>query len=522
MNNQPMRTRRFARDLIWILVVLSAAVIGPVVYFSLQAQRDISEKFIDGAAEHAVETFQSMAQSMNGSIKMVRDWGASGKASLADIHGLNGLLFPVLKRDPMLFGISVTNTDGTSYYLTGNAEGWRTSETTTTESGRFSVQRVWDAGGQQVSEKKAPSQYDPRQRPWFLPALSEQSVYWTEPYRFYNRQVVGITASVSVAHRSENKQLVIAFDILLDDLFREIHRMAPSENSRVFIFRRDAQLYMPVLDGASPDFRSIGEVKDLLIKKMVASWMAEDSKSGYVFSVRHEGGRWWGGVRPLENANRTIWVGVIVPETDITGGVSRRRTILGGVGLFVVLCVGGLAFWMIRRYGHSLDDYADLYDHNDPEASIRRLISIGEGRAVEFKSTMRMNLHTHKPDKEIEMAWLKAVAAFMNTDGGTLLLGVTDSGGISGLESDGFANEDKCMLHFKNLINQHIGAELSQYMHFNIVRVNEKMVGVVVCSRSVQPVFLKTPKSEGFFIRNGPSSEALPVSKVLTYIRHRE
>ena len=36
-----------------------------------------------------------------------------------------------------------------------------------------------------------------------------------------------------------------------------------------------------------------------------------------------------------------------------------------------------------------------------------------------------MNLHTKKPGKEIEIAWLKGVTAFLNTDGGTLLIGMT-------------------------------------------------------------------------------------------------
>ena len=217
-----------------------------------------------------------------------------------------------------------------------------------------------------------------------------------------------------------------------------------------------------------------------------------------MFSVAHDEGIWWGGFRPLEKANRNICVGVMVPETDITGGVKRRRSTLWAVGLVVMLVTGGLSFLMVRRYGSTFDDYAFLYDHTDPEASIRRLIGIGEGRAVEFKSTMRMNLHTGKAGKEIEMAWLKAVAAFLNTDGGILLLGVTDSGEINGLEIDGFENQDKCMLHFKNLVSQHIGAELSKYLHFSIVRVDEKKVGVVICNRSTESVFLKTPKSEAF------------------------
>lgn len=269
-----------------------------------------------------------------------------------------------------------------------------------------------------MAEEKVPSQYDPRQRPWFLPALSAETVSWTVPYIFYNRKEAGIKASLSYGQAEDSKQTVVAFDILLDDLFQEIQRMVPSQNSRVFIFRQDAMLYMPESKDSTPDFKSMGEVKDLLIQKMVALWTAEKKDAGFVFSVAHDEGIWWGGFRPLEKANRNICVGVMVPETDITGGVKRRRSTLWAVGLVVMLVAGGLSFWMVRRYGSTFDDYAVLYDHTDPEASIRRLIGIGEGRAVEFKSTMRMNLHIGKAGNEIEMAWLKAVAAFLNTDGG--------------------------------------------------------------------------------------------------------
>ena len=164
---------------------------------------------------------------------------------------------------------------------------------------------------------------------------------------------------------------------------------------------------------------------------------------------------------------------------------------------------------------------ADRYDSRQPEKSILRLIAKGEGRTVEFKSTMRMNLHTRKPGKEIEIAWLKAVAAFMNTDGGTLLLGVSDDGTIGGLEADDFANDDKCRLHLKNLVNQHIGAEFSKYLRFNLVGVDGKQIGVVSCRPCADPVYLKEGKSEAFYIRSGPSSDALPVSKIVSYIRNR-
>ena len=72
------------------------------------------------------------------------------------------------------------------------------------------------------------------------------------------------------------------------------------------------------------------------------------------------------------------------------------------------------------------------------------------------------------------------------------------------------------------LVNQHLGAELSKYLDFTIVHMDGKAVGIVVCQPSNEPAFLKSVKKEAFYIRNGPSSEELPVSKVLTYIQNRK
>ena len=87
---------------------------------------------------------------------------------------------------------------------------------------------------------------------------------------------VGVTASISAGQKTDETQMVISFNILLDDLFREINRQAPCPNSRAFIFRRDTSLYMPDTSGTFPDFKAMEEVKDQLIQKMVASWTAEN------------------------------------------------------------------------------------------------------------------------------------------------------------------------------------------------------------------------------------------------------
>ena len=63
--------------------------------------------------------------------------------------------------------------------------------------------------------------------------------------------------------------------------------------------------------------------------------------------------------------------------------------------------------------------------------TIEELIDNDEDYAVEFKSTARWDLREDKPNKAMEDAVVKTVAGFLNTDGGTLLIGVDNSGHCS-------------------------------------------------------------------------------------------
>jgi predicted HTH transcriptional regulator len=156
------------------------------------------------------------------------------------------------------------------------------------------------------------------------------------------------------------------------------------------------------------------------------------------------------------------------------------------------------------------------------EDDLLKMISAGEGSNLEFKSTLRTNLKTGKTDKAIELAWLKSVAAFMNSEGGTLLIGVNDDSGIEGIEADGFESDDKCRLHLKNLLNQHIGAEFSRYIDCDLQTINGKTIVVITCEKVSGPVFLAVGKNEDFFIRSGPSSIRLSMSKMVKYLQQRK
>ena len=182
-----------------------------------------------------------------------------------------------------------------------------------------------------------------------------------------------------------------------------------------------------------------------------------------------------------------------------------------------------MTFNLVRRYSFQLKDLPQQHLlENEFSDNIKRLIHLGESATVEFKSTVRKNLKADRFGKEIELAWLKTVTAFMNSDGGILLIGVADNGMVTGLAPDDFSSEDKCRLHVKNLINNHLGTAFSRYVHLSFCQIDSENILVLECERVRQPVFLFIGKNEEFYVRSGPASMKLSMSAMVTYLSQRQ
>lgn len=161
------------------------------------------------------------------------------------------------------------------------------------------------------------------------------------------------------------------------------------------------------------------------------------------------------------------------------------------------------------------------YLRSKEQISTQEIIRQGESDNVEFKSTLRWNLFINKKDKNIEHAALKTIAAFLNSRGGILLIGVDDSGKILGLETDQFANHDKLLLHLNKLISDRIGTLFTQNIHASVEKVDGTDLLRIDCQPSTKPAYLKDGQQEYFYIRTGPSTTALALSKVYSYIQER-
>lgn len=161
------------------------------------------------------------------------------------------------------------------------------------------------------------------------------------------------------------------------------------------------------------------------------------------------------------------------------------------------------------------------YLRSREQTSTLQLIREGETDRVEFKSSLRWNLYTKRKDHIIEHAVLKTICAFMNAEGGTLLVGVNDEGQILGLKNDQFLNEDKIMLHLTKLISDRINPLHNQFVDMQVETIKGKQVLRIECEAATAPAYQTNGHDEIFYVRTGPASTNMPVSKIYDYIRLR-
>lgn len=527
--------RRLLRDLILIILLTSGAVVILVMVQGAVTRREISQTYIRKAAALARDEFQRFYEPVETNLAIARRWGEAGILDPRNVSSLNAKLIPVLESLPHVSAMMVADTDGAGYFLARDGDGWLTRSTGLDSRDTRARWQRWDGKGTLLEEWKEEISYDPRERPWFRGALAgerEGEIFWTRPYTFHTAKAPGITGAARWSPKRDGKgECVVAFDLLLDNVTATINRMKPSDGGMTFVFSDAGQEFtrsradgLREGDGEAGGFITLVEdLEDPVVAGALDGWEKIGRSPDEPVKFTSGGRTFWSGFRPLDPGSRKLWVAVAVPEDDFLGEFQSGWRTAALVSVAILAAGIALAVLLVRKYRHQLRDLPRIsIGSGDFESGLRPLLDAGESGTLEFKSTMRMNLKTGKAGKEIELAWLKTVAAFLNTDGGILLIGVDDSGEIVGLDADGFASDDKCRLHFKNLINQHIGLEFSKSLRFKIGSTAGKKVAAVECERSARPVFLRAKGEEAFYIRSGPSSVKLSTSKVLEYLGQRK
>lgn len=227
----------------------------------------------------------------------------------------------------------------------------------------------------------------------------------------------------------------------------------------------------------------------------------------------------------------------------LRGSTSIIISLVGmAAGLLLLSWIGPLprlwsALTLLTSLGMSvlgIAIYGALVAHfqRPQRARTTQLLEAGESDRVEFKSTARVNLHTGNKDERMEQVIAKTLCAFLNTDGGTLLIGVDDDGVPVGLEPD-FAtlkapDTDRYELWLRDLLSHTLGQHAAALVHVEFTTLpgaDGKPMDVcrVTAPPGPTPTYFRPSKSAGpeLWARLGNSSRQLSVDAATEYVMHR-
>jgi len=158
------------------------------------------------------------------------------------------------------------------------------------------------------------------------------------------------------------------------------------------------------------------------------------------------------------------------------------------------------------------------------EKTAAELCELEESATLEFKSSLQWDVIQQQKNKELRFSVLKTIVAFLNSDGGTLLLGVDDSGTPVGLEPDlkllSAHSVDAFQQTLTNLVLEHVGAEFAPLVKIRFEQVGGEHVCIIEVSPASGPAFLvrKHGQPREFFVRFGNTSRSLDTQDALSYI----
>ncbi|MCY3889193.1 MAG: protease Lon-related BREX system protein BrxL [bacterium] len=172
-------------------------------------------------------------------------------------------------------------------------------------------------------------------------------------------------------------------------------------------------------------------------------------------------------------------------------------------------------------------DAAAQEDAAATRETTQELIEQGESKKVEFKQTGRLNTHTKQQDSVMEQMVVRAIAGFMNASGGTLLIGVSDSGEVTGIEADFKTlgqkqNTDGFALWLNGLIDNLLGPTAAANMTVGFDEHPSGTICRVDVAAGNGPSFVRRKKGEAeLYVRLNNSTRLLNTAETLDYVQTR-
>lgn len=385
------------RSFLALILAVSLTILAAMTFGARRTVQQLSATLIDQSSRHAASELADFFGVIDGMLLSSRAWWDAGLVAYegrADLARLNALFQPVLEVNPQITSMMLAHDGGFEYLLFRDLRGgeeyewynrivWADRGPQAGYEARFTRDMLVHSQGPLPEEAR---RYDPRKRPFYTePELD--NIHWTDPYYFFVTKDAGMTASLKWRDAKTGRERLVAFDLLLMDLSHFTASLRPSDEGQVFVLHSDGSILgLPAdhrwaeaeqvretlrhpaerLGGAagaradqSATLSTAGDLQLPAVSAAVDAWRRLEQTGVDHFEFRSGGEPWWGGLRPFEVGDQTLWIGVVVPERDFLAQANEQRLlvlIVSGIALLVAIVMTGV---LARRYSRPLEKLAE-------------------------------------------------------------------------------------------------------------------------------------------------------------------
>ena len=185
------------------------------------------------------------------------------------------------------------------------------------------------------------------------------------------------------------------------------------------------------------------------------------------------------------------------------------------LGIISLTDIAGHKPQVITQYVNAKEQRPEIYD----------LLAQDESQRLEFKSSLRFNSVKGCLEPKLEFNCLKTICAFLNSEGGDLLIGVNDSKWVVGLKDDYMTlpkyNRDSFENYLTNQISNKMGDRHLAQIKIDFPKPHGKEMCRVNVAPSPEPAFLRHKGRQYFFVRTGNASRPFNISDSTKYMLDR-
>lgn len=438
--------RRLMSDLVLLIALAGGAILVATWISGARTIEELSRSLIDRTTRHTEGELKQFFGLVRSNVLTGRDWAEAGILDATDADAMNALFVPILQQHPQLSSMMVADSDGVEYLLLRDPLASNTWSNRIVQADRWGTRvfnREWNTSTGEVEQGFGELEYDPRKRVWYRQALlttPENPVFWTEPVIFFVTKDPGITASTHwVTADDPQRTVVVAYDLLLMDISKFTSRLNVSRRGKAFVLAEnpDTGGFKVVGLPADARYQSDASIRDALVfvppERAVADTDAQlpapdqlpvPSVSAAVnawvnrgrprqpLRFSSDGETWWGGFHSFPLGANTFWIGVVVPERDMSASIRQQQLLLMAIVLAVLLVGLFRAVWLARRFSTPVESLVaqverisrgDLESGEEVESNVREIRRLAQAHD-KMREGLKTVIKLEKLERDLDIA----------------------------------------------------------------------------------------------------------------------